>query len=81
VQHVYYCGGNTWLATAQEFDLATSQTIYVSTDNAENWKIADVNGAAVTGGPSVYSHPQIVCDGRQVMVLGLFGFNATSLAG
>lgn len=81
VQHAYYCGGNTWLATAQEFDLATSQTIYVSTDNAENWKIADVNGAAVTGGPSVYSHPQIVCDGRQVMVLGLFGFNATSLAG
>lgn len=81
VQQVYYCGGNTWVATSREFDLATSQTIFVSTDNAVTWKVADVNGSTVTGGPTIYNGPQIVCDGKQVMVLGAAGFNATSFAG
>jgi hypothetical protein len=81
VQNIYYCGGDSWIATSREFYLSSSQTIFVSTDNAETWQVADVNTASVSAGPVIYAYPPIVCDGRQLIVFNDNGFNIASLAG
>jgi len=61
---VYYCGGSTWIAVATALSISLNITVYVSTDNGENWRVSDIHSA-------VASTAEVIgCDGRKLIGFG-----------
>lgn len=70
---IYNCGGGSWIAANPSIATSEADGLFASTDNAENWQIADLHGA--TGAAT----HKFACDGRKVIFCGDAGFNAYSL--
>ena len=73
--YVYYCGGNCWVACASNLISDNPRAVYVSTDNAATWSVADLHGQAASG-RGLY----IACDERKLLIGGDSGINVYCLA-
>jgi photosystem II stability/assembly factor-like uncharacterized protein len=76
VDRVYYCGGNSWVAIADSYDPDTGQTVYVSTDDAVTWKVANMKDATYGTDNLV----ELLCDTTRMLAIGDTGFNVTTNA-
>lgn len=75
IDRVYYMGGNCWIGISDVYDEDNGNTVYVSSDNGENWKIADM-GINVGMDHLV----EIICNTSKALIIGNTGCNVNSLA-
>lgn len=75
IDRIYYCGGNAWVAIPDAYDEDAGQTVYVSTDDAQTWKICDM-----LGGTNTDNLVELICNENKMLAIGDNGCSLSSFA-